>query len=119
MRQPGCAPHDDRMPNRAPSPVRRLVALRLALRLTAGVFSSTGFTFEHQPFGDAFEAMEWLRGQLAPLARHDRHLRDLLCIIDPEQGTAPWSSPRGTKQELLRLAAQAQALGRVKRQSRR
>ena len=119
MRQPGFAPHDDQMPNRAPTPARRLAALRLALRLTAGVLTSTSFTFEQQPMGDAFEAMDWLRGQLAPLARHDRHIRDLLCIIDPEHGTAPWSSPRGTKRELLRLAAQAQALGRVKRHSRR
>lgn len=103
------------MPIRPTLAARRLAVLRLALRLTAGAFASTAFSIGHQPFGDSVEAMEWLRQQLAPLACKDQLIRDMMLVIDPERSTRPWDSPRGTKRELLRLAARVQARAGVTR----
>ncbi len=85
--------------------------LRLALRLTAGLLSTTGFTLDRQPFGNGYEAQQWLRRQLAPLARRDRFIRDLMAVLDPENPPRRWASPRAAKRELLRLAARGAAYG--------
>ena len=106
------------MPIHDPVAARRLAVLHLVLRLTAGAFASTAFSIGHQPFGDAFETMKWLRQQLAPLARQERLIRDVLRVIDPEWSNRPWDSPRGAKHELLRLAAAVRARAPVKRMCR-
>jgi len=103
------------MPIRALTLAQRLTAYRLALYLTAGLFSSTSFTWEHMPIrGDAYSQLAWLRAQLAPLAVRDRFIRDLVRILDPERPLRPWGTPAGAKRELLRLSACVQALTTVK-----
>jgi hypothetical protein len=93
---------------------RRLAALRLALRLTAGSLTAQAFTFENRPFGEAHSAIAWLHEQLATLARQDRFLRDILRVLDQNQPPRSWASPDGAKRELLRLAARAKALAALK-----
>jgi hypothetical protein len=108
-----------RMSLRTPA-ARRLATRRIvALRLIAGVLHATAYTHEHQRriLGDSFEAQAWLRVQLAPLARHDWLIAELLRVLDPERPPRRWTSPRTVKQELLLLAAQAQQLGAIKRKS--
>jgi hypothetical protein len=111
-------PYPRRMSNR-PSAAHRLAVLRLALRLTAGVLHTTGYTPEYQRriVGDPYEAQAWLRIQLAPLARNDWLIRELLKVLDPERPARRWTSPRAAKRELLRLSASARALAAA--QSRR
>jgi len=118
MHRLDAGPYAGRMSN--PTTTRRLAILRLALRLTAGLFSTTAFTYEHRPIaGDAYGQLAWLRAQLTPLARHDRLIRELVAMLDPERAVRRWASPHTAKRELLRLAERAQALGAVKRKVRR
>jgi hypothetical protein len=79
------------------------------------------FRDEHQPFGtDAYDALDWLRAQLAPLSRRERVIRDLLPVLDPTNTQrAPWSRPGSAKRELLRLAARLQALDDQQKRLRR
>ena len=97
--------YDVRMPRAPTLAARRL----LALRLLAGLLSSSTWSFEARAFPDLYEACAWAKEQLAPLAAHDPALRDLLRVLD-EEPPSPWSSQRGVKRELRRLAADAQAI---------
>jgi hypothetical protein len=109
MQQVDAAGYPGRMSNRTAA--HQLATLRLALRLTTGLLASTAFTHEHRPIaGDAYSLLEWLRAQLAPLARRDRLIAELLQVLNPERPPRRWSSPQAARRELLRLAARAQAL---------
>ncbi len=108
------------MPNRPAIRRRSAAARSLAMRLIAGVLTSTSWAHAHKPLADEFSALEWLREQLTPLARHDRLVRELMCVLDPEEPCRPWNRPKSTKAELDRLAACAQAFkAPVKRMVRR
>jgi len=92
------------------SAARRTAARRIALRLAFGLLSTGQWSPAHHPFeGDWFTVLEWARVQLTPLARHDRLVRDLLPILNPENPPRPWSRPKSAKRELFRLAAATKA----------
>jgi len=102
------------------SAARRIAARRLALRLAFGLLSTGQWSPAHHPFdGDWFTTLEWGRRQLAPLARHDRLVRDLLPILNPENPPRPWSRPTSAKRALFKLASAAQAFaGRPPKQAK-
>jgi hypothetical protein len=107
------------MPSHIPSSARRLAALKYSLRLAFGLLAANTFRWEHHPFqGDQFAALEWLRNTLRPFARRDRFLSSLLRVLDQNHPPRPWSSPRGAKAELFRMAARVQVMA-VKKTGKR